>query len=57
MYAKGRRRYIASFSKLTAEKARQIKFSTESRAEISRKFGVSLATIHQIKSGKSWSHI
>ncbi len=41
-------------AKLTAEKVREIRASTETISELSRRYGVSRPTIRAVKSGESW---
>lgn len=63
MYRKGRDRKRSlkgeqhGQAKLTAEQVREFKQSTLSDSEAARRYGVSRATIHAIRSGKTWSHI
>lgn len=46
-----------SNSKLTAEQAREIKFSKERTGTLVSRFGVERHTISNIRSGKTWKHI
>lgn len=44
-------------AKLTEEDVRSIRKSTETYAELGRRYGISRGGIHNIKSGRSWSRV
>jgi len=46
-----------SQARLTEEKARHIKSSSESTTSLAKKFGVSLSIVSEIRHGKKWKHL
>ncbi len=44
-------------SKLTPEKVRAIRASSDSQNILAREYGVSQAVIRDVKAGKTWKHV
>lgn len=58
--APGFRAYLrrrSSKAKIDAEQAKRIKYGSGSCADMAREFGISAATVSNIRAGRSWRHI